>query len=305
MAIAGKVTINSDVAAGVVTILTNACNSLESDISTKLTSAANPLVELGFVENSLSKIQEQISSLASIEKEMIASISSHIQTVTDNENQLYNNFIGGNSGNYSGSSGNNGSSYSGGDEAPITEEDDGKKVNCEKLCEIIPNLDTTSKVNLLKCVKFYKEKDTNFIDLLLDTSCSEELFTIIKKAFGSSLDIEDMTLEEMKKVQRILLDTILTKEVDTSKFEENSILVAKEYLIKVCNDNNIKPSDLFFEDKYRNLLKQTLKNVYNGNVDNTLAEIDVRKFKTYIDIICLKNNTTATELIDNRIEILL
>ena len=304
MANAGKITINSDVAAGVITVLTNACSSLENDVSSKLTSIANPLVELGFIDSSLTKIQTQISSIASLEKQMISSITSHMETVSNDEDELYRDFTGGDrGGNYSGGN-RNGSIEGAADEALLTEED-GKKVNCEKLCEIIPELDENSKINLLKCLKFYKEEDTNFIDLLLDTSCSEELFTIIKKAFGDSIDIEELSLEEMQKVQKVLLDTILSKDVDTSKFEANSILIAKEYLIKVCSDNEINSSDLFFDDKYRNTLKQTLKNIYNGDVSSTMSEEKITEFKTYIDNICLKNNTTAEELIDNRIEILL
>ena len=304
MANAGKITIKSDVAAGVITVLTNACSSLENDVSSKLTSIANPLVELGFIDSSLTKIQTQISLVASLEKQMIASITSHMETVSNDEDELYREFTGGDrGGNYSGGN-RNGSLEGAGDEIEL-EEEDGKKVNCEKLCEIIPELDEESKINLLKCLKFYKEEDTNFIDLLLDTSCSEELFTIIKKAFGDSIDIEELSLEDIEKVQRVLLDTILSKDVDTSKFEANSILIAKEYLIKVCSDNKINPSDLFFDDKYRNTLKQTLKNIYNGDVSGTMSEEKITEFKTYIDNICLKNNTTAEELIDNKVEILL
>jgi hypothetical protein len=304
MANAGKITIKSDVAAGVITVLTNACSSLENDVSSKLTSIANPLVELGFIDSSLTKIQTQISSIASLEKQMISSITSHMETVSNDEDELYREFTGGDrGGNYSGGN-RNGSLEGAGDEIEL-EEEDGKKVNCEKLCEIIPELDEESKINLLKCLKFYKEEDTNFIDLLLDTSCSEELFTIIKKAFGDSIDIEELSLEDMQKVQRVLLDTILSKDVDTSKFEANSILIAKEYLIKICSDNEINPSNLFFDDKYRNTLKQTLKNIYNGDVSGTMSEEKITEFKTYIDNICFKNNTTAEELIDNKVEILL
>ena len=304
MANAGKITIKSDVAAGVITVLTNACSSLENDVSSKLTSIANPLVELGFIDSSLTKIQTQISLVASLEKQMIASITSHMETVSNDEDELYKEFTGGDrGGNYSG--GNRNDSLEGaGDEIEL-EEEDGKKVDCEKLCEIIPELDEESKINLLKCLKFYKEEDTNFIDLLLDTSCSEELFTIIKKAFGDEVDIEELSLEDIEKVQRVLLDTILSKDVDTTKFETNSILIAKEYLIKVCSDNEINPSNLFFDDKYRNTLKQTLKNIYNGDVSGTMSEEKITEFKTYIDNICLKNNTTAEELINNKVEILL
>ena len=227
-----------------------------------------------------------------------------METVSNNEDELYREFTGGDrGGNYSGGN-RNGSLEGAGDEIEL-EEEDGKKVNCEKLCEIIPELDEESKINLLKCLKFYKEEDTNFIDLLLDTSCSEELFTIIKKAFGDSIDIEELSLEDIEKVQRVLLDTILSKDVNTTKFEANSILIAKEYLIKVCSDNKINPSELFFDDKYRNNLKQTLKNIYNGDVSGTMSEEKITEFKTYIDNICLKNNTTAEELIDNKVEILL
>ena len=68
---------------------------------------------------------------------------------------------------------------------------------------------------------------------------------------------------------------------------------------------NINPSNLFFDSEYRNTLKQALKNVYKGNVADTMTAKEIEEFKTYIDKICLKNNTTAEELIDNRVEILL
>ena len=298
----GQVTIKQDIATSVITVLTNACSSLESDVVSKLSSTVAPLVECGFIDSSLTKIKSQVETIASLEKQLIASVTSHMEQTNQTEDNLYNDFN--NNSNNSGYNGYNGINHNDNDDVPI-DQDDGKKVNADKLCAIIPTLDATSKINLFKVIKFYKDKDTNFIDLLLDTRYSEELYTLLKKAFGDALDLEEMSSEDIQKVQKVLLDTIMSKDVDISEFKENSILVAKEYLVKVCSRMNINPSNLFFDSEYRNTLKQALKNVYKGNVADTMTAKEIEEFKAYIDKICLKNNTTAEELIDNRVEILL
>ena len=300
----GTITINEQVAASIITIVTNACSALETDVTAGVTGAAAPLIELGFADTCVSKIKKQLESITTIERQMIASISTHIQEVSTNEDNLYNQLSGNN---YSGSYG-GGTSYSDtsqDENSELQDEDDGKKVNCEELCTLLDTLSDSAITNLLKLIYVYKDKDTNLIDLILDTSLSEELFVLLKKAFDKSFEIDNLTVEEMEKVQKILLNNIFSKEVDTSYYEDNSILSAKEYLIKVCTDNKINPSDLFFDDKYKDTLKLSLKNVYIGNVDDTLTDTQLTKFRTYLDSICLKNNITVEELIDNKLEILL
>jgi len=299
----GTVAINTEVASTVMTQITNACNTLESEVTPKLASSFQPLVDCGLVSTCISKLQEQVNALVSADKEIIASIASHIGNATNTEDNLYNGYdnSGYSGGGYSGG-GSSGGGASGG-EVEVQEEDDGKKVNKDELNQVIASLDKTTKSKLVTFFNIYKNKDTSLAELLLDNSKSEELFTLLKEAFKGTLDLSNITLDDIKEVRKVLLDAILKKDVNIPQLSGKTILAAKEYLIKVCSDNKINPSDLFFDDKYKDTLKLTIKNLYNGKTDNTTPYRVVLLYRDYIESVASKNNMTVDELIDKKPEL--
>ena len=302
----GKVAVNSEVVSSIVAHLDEAYTILDSDISNSLDNDFIFLKEMGLATNCLSKIKKQVEQIAEANKTIVDSIKSHLSDVEGSEQKLVNNFNRGysSSGVYSYGSGSN-SGQASGSEIQVDEEEDGKSVNVEGFTEILDSLDDNEKKNLLKLLSINKDEKTSLNDLLMNPEYSEDLFKLLKSVLGSVISFDDLTLDEMKEVQKILLDSILKGETEYEEFENESILMEKEYLVNICKEYKIDPSDLVFDDLYKNVLKTSIKNFYNGNVDQSISEERILNFRTYIDKVALENNMNSNELIANHIELLL
>ena len=325
-----KISINSEAASSVMTYVANSCAILQSDVKGKLSSSFEALTSLGFLSDSLSKIESQVDKLIEAHNSIVSEISSHLQTVESQEDGLVNGYqsgtYSGGYGGYSGggsSSGGGGSSSSGGssaseivdeslvepvitqpEEFELVEESDGLKVNADEFTEMLSSIDGEYQVTLINLINSNKPSDVSLIDLLLDNSNSEALYKTLKEIFGDGLDMSSFTLEDYEKVQKYLLNMIVKSEVDIPKLTDNTILAGKAYLAKVCSDNNIEPSDLFFEDKYKGLLKTSLLEIYDGAVGDILTEKDIRNFRYEVDVKAKKNNMSSEELIENHLDLL-
>ena len=303
----GKVSINSDVANNVISYLSNATQCLDGDVTSKLASSFQPLVDLGFASNCLSKIQQQVKSLLSQEQSLIDSISSHLSDVSEVENNLNRDFT-----NRIGSSGGWGSynppsttEVVDGSEIEVDNEEDGKKIKVDGFKEIIDSLTDTEKNNLLKLLEVNKDANTSIKDLLFDTKYSEELFKTLKKVLKEQVEFDELSLDDIKQVQKILLDSIVTGETTNFELKTNSILVVQEYLNDISKSNNISTSDLLFNSSYKDLLKTSLKNLYNGDVDKSVPDTYITNIRDYIDPIAKEKNVSAHELIDNYLEMVI
>ena len=302
----GKVTINTDAVTQVLGKITNSCAILESDVSGKIPGNFQVLVDLGLLSGSLSKLQTQTQDLISVHKSLIGEITSHLEVTTSTEDELYNYA---NNHNY-GSSGNNGGN---GDNTPIKpsddlavdDEDDGKEINAEELIEAIPKLDEETLIELIEFLNINKGSETTLVELLLDNTKSKKLFTLLRQIFGAKDELEGVSLEDYKKVQKALLDAIVTQETTYKELSENSILVAKEYLIEIGKKNNISPSDLLLEEKYRDILKEELLKLYDGDVDDSISKETIENYRKYIDKVAGQNNMEADTLITKKFETLL
>ena len=319
---ANQVTINSEAASSVMTYVANSCTILQSEVKGKITSSFEPLVSLGFLPNAVTKVEAQVDSLINAHNSIVSEISSHLQDVQSQEDGLYSGYQGGvYSGGYSGGSSGGGSS-SGSDESlscaeigieeaspieetAITVVSEGLKVNSNELIEMFDSIGDAYKTTLIKLIDSHKSTDTSLIDLLLDNSASKELYKSLKSIFGDSLDMDDFTLEDYEKVQKYILNMFMKSDVDIPKLTEDSILAGKEYLVKVCSDNKIEPSDLFFDDKYKDLLKQSLMSIYDGDVGDTLTEKQIRNFRYAVDSTAKLKDISSEELIENHLELLI
>lgn len=303
-----QISINSEAAYNVMTYVANSSSILESDVSSKLSSGFDALTSLGFLENSLSKVQSQVASLIKAHNSIVSEIASHMTDVQNQEDDLKNGYQnrsygGGYSG---GSNGGDGGEAAHPDDTSayeLQEEDDGLKVSADELCDMLDLITGDYQKNLIDLIKANKDDDVSLIELLLNTSTSEKLYKALKKIFGDKLNIDDMSLEDYEKVQKKLLNLIVNSEVDIPALSEKTVLSGKDYLSKVCKDNNINPSDLFFDDKYKHTLKKSLQNIYDGNVENTMSEDEVNNFRSYLDVLADKNNTTVDDLIENHLDL--
>lgn len=172
-----------------------------------------------------------------------------------------------------------------------------QKVNVEALMEAIPKFDINTLNNLIEFLNDNKDTDTKLIDLLLNVNKAEELFILLRKVFGEEEILQNISFYEYKNVQRKLCDAIMKPEFISQELNNNSILIAKDYLIELSKNNKIDPSDLLLDREYRKYLKESLQTLYKKNTSN--------KFNEYIDKVAKDNQMTAAELLSNNFMLLL
>ena len=300
----GSVSINSDVVSSILANMSSVYSTFSSDITSSVDGDFSVLSELGF-GNCISKIKSQATSLTNVQKSIIDSIASHLSDVEDTENKLNSGF----NNSYSGSSyvgdSSSGSDDVGGSDYDVDDDEDGKKINAEELASMITSLDEDEKKSLLSLINSNKDSNTSLNDLLMNYENSEELFKILKSVLGTDKEFADFTDEEKELIQKTLLNTIVNGETEYQELKTDSILMAKEYLKDVCNDYKIDPSDLIYDSLYRNVLKTSLKDLYNGNVDSDVPESEILEFRQYVDKVAQQNNTSAIDLINNNVQLLL
>lgn len=294
---ATKISINAEAAYSVMTYVANASTILQDDVTNKLSKDFEALESLGFLSEGLSTIKEQVKTISEACQTIVNEIGSHIQTVGNQEQALLNDYNNRNYGNNTVNGGNYYPPATTGDPPGTTDVDPGLKVTTKELQDIIMNLDGSYIKDLIELINTNKGQDSKLVDLLLDNSNSAKLFKALKDAFGDKLNVDAISADDYVLVQKTLLNAIVKSEVDIPSLSDKSILSCKEYLNKVCKENNIEPSDLFFDEKYSNLLKTTIKQIYDGDVDNTLDKNKLDKFKSYIDDLSNTNKVGVDDLI--------
>ena len=303
-----QISINSEAAYNVMTYVANSSSILEGDVSSKLSSGFDALTSLGFLDNSLSKVQSQVKSLIDAHKSIISEIASHLSSVEEQENDLENGYRnrtygGGYNGGSNGGSGGEAATPEDTSSFELQQEDDGLHISGDELCDMLDSIDDDHKENLINLINANKDSDDSLIELLLDNKNSKKLYKVLKKIFGDKLNIDEMTLEDYEKVQKKIVNMIVNSEVDIPALSEKTVLSGKDYLSKVCKENNINPSDLFFDDKYKHTLKESIQDIYDGNVRDTMSEGEVNNFRAHLDTLADSNNITVEDLIENYVDL--
>ncbi len=293
----GKISIDTDYANNIMSYFNNSISNLDGTVSSKLSSSFQAIEETGLMSNSLSKIQNQVKKVTGVEESIVNSIASHIDNVTNSEIELYNSFMSGLNKNNEASSLDDEEETPKGGVIEIDEKDDGKSVNTNAVVEIINSLTDEDKEDMLILLEMYKDSDVSLKDLLLNNEKSSKLYKTLNNILFNEVDSEVLQLEDTKEVQKKLLDSIVNGETENVELNNNSILVAKEYLIDVSKNNNISVSDLLLNDENSELLKESLINLYNDKEE-------AKGFKEYIDKIAFDNNISVENLINNNIELI-
>lgn len=301
----GKVSINSDIVNQVLSQINSSQTTLESSVSGKIPGDFQVLVDIGLLPSAVDKIKKQVNDLVAVHNSITSQISSHIQKSVQTEDNLSNEFknnYGNNNNNYLG--GNSSSSINETD-VNIDSQDDGKNINANVLIENIPNINNETMLGLIEFLNINKNQNTSLIDLLIDTNNSEELFVLLRKAFGANNQLEGVSLDDYKKVQKTLLDAIINSDISCPILDKKTIICAKEYLIEFCKSKNINPSDLLIDEKNRDLLKVGLQQLYDANGINNISEKTVNNFRNYVDSVAISKNIEVEKLLSDNIEVLL
>ena len=287
--------------------MSTSCANLEENMAGKLPGNFSVLADLDLYSNGISTIISQTNLVIDSHKTLISQITQHLEGYASKETQL-SSLLESGLGNYQSSSG----SYSGddivSDDIMIDDVDSGKKIDASYLLENIPKLTDDEKRTMLYLLNVNKPEDTTLVSLLLDTSSSEKLYTTLKKIFKDTFqDSTNLTLEDYQKVQKILLDSICSGDILTQNLKTDSILSAKEYLLKISSENNINISDLLLENEYTKILQTALLNLYDGNEIGKyeLSNDMINNFREYIDNLATYNNTTSEHLLTDKIDLVI
>ena len=92
----GKVSINSDAVSQALSQISKSCTLLEGDVVGKIPGNFQVLIDLGLLSTAPSKLQKQVTDLVSVHKSIASQMSTHLDTVIQTDNNLYNQFTGGN-----------------------------------------------------------------------------------------------------------------------------------------------------------------------------------------------------------------
>lgn len=293
---------------GLMNSLSKSYSILKDNCGGVLPGEFSLLSDIGLFTTGIEKIRKQVDLLSEKYQDLVTQIPQHIAEYVDDDNQYASLFDNGASGNInyvgSGISSSNNFSESNMD----SNESDGKKINSTYLIENIPKLSVQQNRQMLKILDINKPNGVTLSNLLFSSSLSKHLYVSLKKVFGDySDDVTGVTDDDYKAVQKTIIKSIFSGKIDTQKLENDSILLAKEYLLKITKENNIDISDLLLEDSYNTILKKALVNLYNGqNIEKyNLSKDEVTSFRYYVDELAIKNKITAEVLFNDKFELII
>lgn len=299
-----KVSIDTNFVTSVISTLNSSCNVLE-EVSSNIESAFQVLIDLQLVSSSVSKIKKQAKSIADLEKQFVSSASSHIGEVTDNEQKLKIDYESRSSHTSGGSSSPvvvASSLVSSENKFEVSEVDEGKEVNDGDTEEVISNITPEESIDLVELLKTNKEKDTDLKSLLFDDTKNKELSVALSNIFKEEDVFDDLTIEETNNIQKVLLNKMYDAKSAPDELKESFVFKFKDYLEDVCSKNNLKIGDLILDKKNDTLLKDSLKDLFEGISDD---DTDTDRFIEYVTSVADKNNMSIENLIENNVDLLL
>ena len=288
-----------------ISILKEAHTTMSSSIANSINSDFSVLTDLDLFSSGLSKIKDQVTSLAQIYETLIAKLQTHDTTMEQTEesmNQEVGGYIdssSGGGGGYGGGggSGSHGSGHATETEKPTTEDEtDGKQISDQQLKEILKEFDFT---NLKVALQNILNANGNLTAMLSDNYNANVLIYMLKKMLGGEVDLSKMTTTDETLIQKQLLEQIASQDENVfASLDESTYLAALPYLKKVANENNVKFSELILESKNEPILLKALEDVYNGNA-NSLKESEVNSVRSYIDKVASQASVSADTLLSS------
>lgn len=300
MATSGEIEINSEEIYATASIIKETSTTLEAMLPI-ITGDFSVLEELGFFSDGLSKISKQVQNLIAANEMIDSRLISHIEDIQAMEQDLLNLASGsGSNGNYSGYKGSSGESIQG-SSVSIDDVSKGTQINDEQINKSITEMDGPKETELLSFLEINKEDNTTLSELFLDPDKSGQLLKLLKKFYGDvSDDLSDAVSDSSYTIQKDLLEKILKNNgAILAKLKEDSVLVAKEYLDSVAQENNVNTSDLMLNLENSTVYQKSLLALYDGDgiAKYNLNESDVTSFRNYLNKKASEGNSSVEEYI--------
>ena len=295
---ANAITIDSSVIESIISKVGSDKAKIE-EVKSSLDSAFAPLIACGLFESCLSSLKEEATNIASTYDALQTQLKAHVSSVSTLEDRVqkvgsdYRSY-------YTPSGGGGGSRGSQGGQSTVQEVEEGKKVDPEKMEKKIEDLKPSDIKTMIAFALLIKEKNTSLMSLLFDPTKAGKFAEILKK-FYTTYGTLEVNYDDASKVQKAFVKKILNSTEDLpATFTEATILHFKKYLVNIAKANNIAPEDLIMEDKYKDILSSSLKDLYNGKVDKKEYDEEyVTEFKAFINMKANANNQKADEVMGN------
>lgn len=269
---------------------------LQSDILTHFDYDFEVLKELDLFSEGLNKLKDQGETLIKNHDTFFSSLKEHDSDLTSFEDlqaSQVSSYIDGER---------SSSKYSGGSKKShkkikTDETIEGTEIKDSDLKELLDNMSYEDKQVFLKSV--LGDNPEAITALLTNEDNSSVLTYLLKKVLNDNgAEIGEVPTEYEKEIQKQLLESILTTDTqETYNFGTDTFLQGLPYLTQIAKQNNIDVSTMILDDKYNGILREAIKDIYDGNVDTNLTEEQINGVKSYIDSISQTSNIPVDTLL--------
>ena len=296
---ANEIKYNSDELKEAEAIVKESARILQSDIQPLLSSNFEVLKELDLFSDGLNKLKTQADTLIENHNTFSTTLEAHDYDLSQLEaSQAAEIEAYASSRSRSSSGGYYGGSSKKTDSISTDKVTQGEEIKDSELAEMISGLSEEDKMVVLKNIM--QQEGISITSLLTDESYSNVLSCMIKRMLNdTNAEVSELPSEYEKLIQKELLESLInSNELNIQNLNFDSFLQGMPYLQQVAKSNNIEVTSLLIDDQYNGILREAIKNIYNGN-SSGLTEEQINGVKIYIDNIAKGKNLDVNTLLSN------
>ena len=295
---AGQINIDSTDIEETLTLLGDSVGTLEGETYTYVNDNYDVLEDLGLVDNSVTKVKNQINELVRNQNKVILDLKDHLETYYETENEIVD-YI---------------KNFEGTDNTPVSVVD----VTSSYVTSSIDNISNGKNVTKGDAVKFIKNvsedvegilyenirknaarMDNTIDELVLNPKKSGLLTEIVKKVCGdTNTDIDVSNTIKTAKLQRTLANKMGTSHA--AKLMKDTSLSALPYLQSEAEKEGFKLEDILYDPEKADVYFDKVNELYLGNTSDTYTLDEINNFREYINSVAESVNKTVEELLSDK-----
>ena len=295
---AGQINIDSTDIEETLTLLGDSVGTLEGETYTYVNDNYDVLEDLGLVDNSVTKVKNQINELVRNQNKVILDLKDHLETYYETENEIVD-YI---------------KNFEGTDNDQVSVVD----VTSSYVTSSIDNISNGKNVTKGDAVKFIKSvsedvegilyenirknaarMDNTIDELVLNPKKSGLLTEIVKKVCGdTNTDIDVSNTIKTAKVQRTLANKMGTSHA--AKLMKDTSLSALPYLQSEAEKEGFKLEDILYDPDKADVYFDKVNELYLGNTSDTYTLDEINNFREYINSVAESVNKTVEELLSDK-----
>ena len=297
----GILEIDSQEIMSVLSSLEQFLNILQKDVKPIILSDFEGLKKTNLFSDGLENIIKQVELLTTNNQNMMTKIAVHMNEIIELEQQLSTEANDYES-QYSGDNGEDSGIYFDFSDIVVNSVEQGNSIKNDDVIGLIPKLSETTQISLIKFLSMNKESNASLNDLLFDEGKSGLLLKLLKKFYGNDSEYNPIEPTDSSIIAQKELLKVLNKndKIDTFLYN-HKVLVAKNYLSNVAQENNITFENFITDDAYNDLFMSSIKNIYDENTTGKykIDSSTIESVKATISSIAEKNNISVETLLSD------